>query len=70
MHVATSSSALRTTGGEYNNGLCCFCVCNSFSRYRASLAYTARRKNVSAVLATCQSGTSAMLSSEVKCCCS
>ena len=49
-----------------------FFRCNSFSRYRASLAdsYTDRRKKEESqkiddlpVLATCRSGTSAMLSS-------
>ena len=47
--------------------------CNSFSHYRASLAdsYTDRRKKESQkidnlpVLATCQSGTSAILSSKL-----
>ena len=48
--------------------------CNSFSRYRASQAYTQRKKERKKesqkiddlpVLATCRSGTLAMLSSKV-----
>ena len=53
--------------------LCC-CLhldcCNSFSCYCASLAYTEKKKRSQKiddlpVLATCQSGTSAILSSKV-----
>ena len=43
--------------------------CNNFSRYCASLPYSERRRSEKIddlpVLATCQSGTSVMLSSEV-----
>ena len=46
-----------------------FLHCNSFSHYLASLAETERRRQKiedSSVLATCQPGTSVMLSSKVK----
>ena len=49
-----------------------FCVCNSFSRYRVSLASERKKKEERSqkidnlpVLATCQSGTLVMLSGEV-----